>query len=91
VITNVYVDGFNLYYGCLKGTSHKWLDLDALCRTLLPNNELQRIRYFTARVKVRHDPLAPVRQDLYLRALSTLPHVSTHLGHFLGRFRVLRG
>jgi hypothetical protein len=83
VITNVYVDGFNLYYGCLKGTSHKWLDLDVLCRTLLPNNELQRIRYFTARVKVRDDPLAPVRQDLYLRALSTLPHVSTHLGHFL--------
>jgi NYN domain len=83
VITNVYVDGFNLYYGCLKGTSHKWLDLDALCRTLLPNNQLHRIRYFTARVKVRDDPLAPVRQDLYLQALSTLPHVSTHLGHFL--------
>jgi hypothetical protein len=83
VITNVYVDGFNLYYGCLKGTSHKWLDLDALCRTLLPNNQLHRIRYFTARVKVRDDPLAPVRQDLYLQALSTLPHVSIHLGHFL--------
>jgi len=83
VITNVYVDGFNLYYGCLKGTSHKWLDLDALCRTLLPNNQLHRIRYFTARVKARDDPLAPVRQDLYLQALSTLPHVSTHLGHFL--------
>jgi hypothetical protein len=83
VITNVYVDGFNLYYGCLKGTSHKWLDLDALCRTLLPNNQLHRIRYFTARVKIRDDPLAPVRQDLYLQALSTLPHVSTHLGHFL--------
>jgi len=83
VITNVYVDGFNLYYGCLKGTSHKWLDLDVLCRTLLPNNQLHRIRYFTARVKVRDDPLAPVRQDLYLQALSTLPHVSTHLGHFL--------
>ena len=83
MITNVYVDGFNLYYGCLKGTSHKWLDLDVLCRTLLPNNQLHRIRYFTARVKVRDDPLAPVRQDLYLQALSTLPHVSTHLGHFL--------
>ena len=83
MITNVYVDGFNLYYGCLKGTSHKWLDLDVLCRTLLPNNQLHRIRYFTARVKARDDPLAPVRQDLYLQALSTLPHVSTHLGHFL--------
>ncbi|MDN5856282.1 MAG: NYN domain-containing protein, partial [Actinomycetia bacterium] len=34
--TNVYVDGFNLYYGCLKGTAHRWLDLEALCRKLLP-------------------------------------------------------
>ena len=25
--TNVYVDGFNLYYGCVKGTPHRWLDL----------------------------------------------------------------
>ena len=24
---NVYVDGFNLYYGSLKGTPYKWLDL----------------------------------------------------------------
>ena len=28
--TVVYVDGFNLYYGALKGTSWKWLDLVAL-------------------------------------------------------------
>jgi 6-hydroxy-3-succinoylpyridine 3-monooxygenase len=25
--TRVYVDGYNLYYGCLKGTPYKWLDL----------------------------------------------------------------
>jgi 6-hydroxy-3-succinoylpyridine 3-monooxygenase len=25
--TRVYIDGYNLYYGCLKGTSYKWLDL----------------------------------------------------------------
>lgn len=25
--TRVYIDGFNLYYGCLKYTSFKWLDL----------------------------------------------------------------
>ena len=24
--TRVYIDGFNLYYGCLKGTPAKWLD-----------------------------------------------------------------
>ena len=30
--TIVYIDGFNLYYGAVKGTRHKWLDLEALCR-----------------------------------------------------------
>ncbi len=24
--TRIYVDGYNLYYGCLKGTPYKWLD-----------------------------------------------------------------
>ena len=28
--TFVYVDGFNLYYGALKSTPWKWLDLPAL-------------------------------------------------------------
>ena len=28
--TRVYVDAFNLYYGALRGTPYKWLDLDAL-------------------------------------------------------------
>ena len=30
--TFVYVDGFNLYYGVLKGTPWKWLDLPAPVR-----------------------------------------------------------
>lgn len=25
--TRIYIDGYNFYYGCLKGTPHKWLDL----------------------------------------------------------------
>ncbi len=82
--TNVYVDGFNLYYGCLKGTPYKWLDLDALCARLLPRNQVQRIRYFTAKIQARpDDPQSPVRQTTYLRALTTLPQVTVHLGHFL--------
>ena len=48
--TAVYIDGFNLYYGALKGTSHKWLDLDRYFRLLRPNDDLQCIRYFTAMV-----------------------------------------
>jgi hypothetical protein len=32
---NVYVDGFNLFYRCLKGTPHKWLDPAKLASLLL--------------------------------------------------------
>lgn len=28
--TRIYIDGYNLYYGCLKGSHLKWLDLIAL-------------------------------------------------------------
>jgi len=81
--TNVYIDGFNLFYGALKGSPYKWLDLDALCRHLLPKDSINRIRYFTARVSARpDDPQLPVRQEMYLRALGTLPSVSVHLGVF---------
>lgn len=80
---NVYVDGFNLYYGCLKGTAYRWLDLGALCARLLPKNEIHRIRYFTAKVGARPGkPRDLVHQQAYLRALSTLPTVGVHLGHF---------
>ncbi|MEQ7153892.1 NYN domain-containing protein [Brevundimonas aurifodinae] len=82
--TNVYVDGFNLYYGCLKGTPHKWLDLEALFDRVLPNNTIECIHYFTARVEARpNDPDVAVRQATYLRALSTLPRVRVHYGTFL--------
>lgn len=33
--TNVYVDGFNLYYGALRGTPYKWLDIRRMCELLL--------------------------------------------------------
>jgi uncharacterized LabA/DUF88 family protein len=81
--TNVYVDGFNLYYGALKGTPYRWLDIDALCRVILPQNHINRIRYFTAQVQARPPDLQiAVRQQTYLRALSSLPHISVHLGTF---------
>ena len=83
--TIVYVDGFNLFYGALKGRGpgHKWLDLRALSRRLLPENNIVQIRYFTARVSARpHDPGIPERQQAYLRALSTLADVTVHHGEF---------
>jgi len=82
--TNVYIDGFNLYYGALRNTSYRWLNPEALCQLLLPRNTIAQIKYFTALVSARPSDLdQPVRQQLYLRALATLPKVSVHLGHFL--------
>ena len=33
--TIVYIDGFNLYYGLLRFTSYKWLDIVAFAKSLL--------------------------------------------------------
>ena len=85
---NVYVDGFNLYYRCLKGATYPWLDIKQLCRTLLPRNDINRIRYFTALVESRmSNPTQPQRQQLYLRALQTLPELTIHYGAFLSTTR----
>jgi len=71
--TFVYIDGFNLYYGALKDSPHKWLDVKALFKHILrPQNEILAIKYYIARVSARPDnPEAPTRQDVYLRALET--------------------
>ena len=84
--TRVYVDGFNLYYGALKGTPYKWLDLVDLARRLLPAGHLvDRVNYFTARVSGVSDPGAPARQHAYLRALRTFPEIRMHFGSFLAK------
>ena len=82
--TTVYVDGFNLYYGAVKGTPYEWLNLDQLCQLLLPKNQFTKIKYFTALVSASpNDPQKPNRQLAYLRALKTLPSVEIILGTFL--------
>jgi uncharacterized LabA/DUF88 family protein len=73
-----------LYYGALKKTPYKWLNLDLMCRKLLPRNSVESIKYFTARVSARpHDQDQPIRQQTYLRALATLPNIHIIYGHFL--------
>lgn len=81
--TNVYVDGFNLYYGCVKGTAYRWLNLSKLCTMLLPGSHINRIRYFTALVTpTPNDPQQLQRQLTYIRALETIPDLSVHYGQF---------
>lgn len=69
--TIVYVDGFNLFYGLLRGTSWMWLDLEKLVKSLLtPRYDVVAIKYFTARVKSESNVyFTPHDQDCYLCAL----------------------
>ena len=68
----VYVDGFNLYFGMLEaGYDYcKWLNLKLLATNLLkPNQELVCVKYFTSRVS--NNPDKQKRQATYIEALES--------------------
>ncbi len=88
--TFVYVDGFNLYYGALKDTQYKWLDLKKLCLRLLPPDcAVDRIKFFTAPVKPREgDSQQPERQKIYWLALRRhIPELEIYNGSFMSEKR----
>jgi uncharacterized LabA/DUF88 family protein len=67
---NVYVDGFNLYFGLMEAgfQQYRWLNVKALAQNLLkPGQELNEVKYFTARVA--NNPDKQKRQSTYLEAL----------------------
>lgn len=80
--TRVYVDGYNLYYGCLKKTPYKWLDLVKLFELhLLPQaapNQFSAsavsVKYFTADIKEQasFDETSLSDQNTYHRALEAI-------------------
>ncbi len=77
--TRIYIDGYNLYYGCLKGTPYKWLDLIKLfSNSILPSSSQsdfslneQSIKFFTADIvgKAAKSPDSLNDQQAYHRAL----------------------
>ncbi|MBP7275757.1 MAG: hypothetical protein KBA51_06105 [Kiritimatiellae bacterium] len=42
--TVVYFDAFNFYFGAIKGTPFKWLDLSRMCSLMLPRNQIIAIK-----------------------------------------------
>ena len=76
--TNVYIDGFNFYYGAIKGGPCKWLDLQSYFIKLRPDDKVGVIHYFTALMNGG----SLNRQQMYLRALATTPLVNITLGKF---------
>jgi uncharacterized LabA/DUF88 family protein len=78
-----YVDGFNFYYRRLRNKPYRWLDLEKFFQQFFPDDQLVRVRYFTARVGGKFDPSKPLRQQAYLRALQTRPKIEIIEGQFL--------
>jgi len=79
--TAVYIDGYNLYYGRLRGTSYKWLDVVSLFRSLLiqrdQNECLSRVNLFTAHALANfasHGKASVEAQSAYHRALKAMHH-----------------
>lgn len=83
----MYIDGFNLYYGAVRNSQFKWLDLKALvCKLLKPYHNILSIKYYTAPVKPINDPKQPLRQQTYIKALKAyISEVSIYYGHFIIR------
>ncbi len=84
--TNIYIDGFNLYYASLKDTPYRWLDLKKLSELLLRDtNQIHKVKLFTAKVSgTEKDVSKPQRQDRYFDALKAyIPEMEIYLGHFL--------
>ena len=82
--TIVYIDGSNLYYGQLRGTTNKWLDLEAFSAKLLnPDHAIAAIKYFTSRV-IDKSPnhIHAQRQGRYLDALSHRPRIEIIEGRY---------
>ena len=84
--THVYVDGFNLYYSLLriKPLAPKWLDIKSMCELMVRDIDIERIKYFTARVSETPDDAdKPIRQQIYFRALRSIPELEIYYGHFM--------
>ncbi len=89
--TIVYVDGFNLFFGYLKGTRDKWLDLHRLFTEMLqPHHKITKVKYFTARISKKSRPRKAALQGIYLRALSLFcDNIEIYYGQFLTQKKVV--
>jgi hypothetical protein len=87
--TIAYVDGFNLYFGRLRGTSYKWLDVHTWITNVLhacqPQATLLETNYFTAPLHARFSRrgrLGVAAHAGYIRAIASHSAVVIHRGRF---------
>ena len=77
--TIAYIDGYNLYYGRLRKSSFKWIDVVSLVKKICivqnPSTNLIKVKYFTAPVRANfasHGQQSSQSQNTYHNALKKL-------------------
>lgn len=87
--TIIYVDGYNLFYGRLRNTQYKWLDIYKLFEGIIkiqnPASSIAQLKYFTAPVKANfasHGQASSASQERYHRALLEIS---------AGRIEIIKG
>ena len=82
-----YIDGFNFYYLALKAKpQYKWLNPKALADGIVHDDTtVACVKYFSAPVSAKISQTAHKNQNVYLRALRTIPAIDIILGKFVVR------
>lgn len=96
VRTNVFVDGFNLYYRLFHNEQRKtllkyfkWLDIRKLSQRLANPEQVEMIYYFTADIiPSPRDPGQLARQQTYLNALAGIRQIEIVKGQFRPRTKM---
>ena len=96
--TRIYIDGYNLYYGCLKRTHYKWLDPvklfdDAILPSVLFEPRGQRATFALDQLAVKYFT-APILKNFATSKDSVSSQAQYHAaleGHHPGRIEIIRG
>lgn len=93
--TRIYIDGYNLYFGCLKGTPYKWLNPVSLSEKLLtrsgaPNSKLDplAVKFFTAEISQRAAADSNSLNDQRAYHLALKLHLGDRLETFKGSYSI---
>ncbi|MEL0622794.1 NYN domain-containing protein [Marinomonas arenicola] len=93
--TRVYIDGYNFYFGCLKGTPYKWLDPVSLIETLLVRSGASEsvldelaVKFFTAEISERAASDSSSLNDQRSYHLALNNHCSNRLQTIKGNYSI---
>lgn len=74
----------------MRGTRYRWIDPLKLSQALLkPDDEIHRVRYFTALTVGAASSTIRQQQETYIRALRTISGLTVHLGLFVAHKRAM--